>query len=83
MNLALRQLQDFMSGHHVLKLRDNVATKAHIYQQRGTHSRSLMKEAKQLGLWMERHLSLRAEHISGVSNVQADWLGRAKVDQSE
>lgn len=59
----------------VLILMDNIATKAHINHQGGTHSRSLMQEAEQLGLWVERHRpSLRAEHISGVKNVQADWL---------
>lgn len=43
-----------------------------------------MWEAEHLGLWAEQHfLFLRAEHISGTANVQADWLSRAIVDHSE
>lgn len=43
-----------------------------------------MQEAERLCLWAETHiLSIRAEHILGVENVQADWLSRAPIDHSE
>lgn len=63
---------------------DNTATKAHINCQGGIHSRALMQEANLLGLWAESHLSsLQAEHILGVTNVQADWLSHSEVDHAE
>lgn len=50
----------------------------------GTHSRSLMGETERLMLWTERHIfSLKAEHISGSLNLQADWLSRGHLAQSE
>lgn len=49
-----------------------------------TRSRALMQEVEGLCLWVEKHLiSIIAEHISGVTNVQVDWLSRATVDHSE
>lgn len=43
-----------------------------------------MQVADQLGLWAEKHLlSIRAEHISGTMNVQADWLSRTTIDHME
>ncbi|XP_013912125.1 PREDICTED: dystrophin-like, partial [Thamnophis sirtalis] len=58
-----------MANKHILVLTDNTATKAYINRQGGTHSRSLMQEAEQLGLWAERHLlSIRAEHNSEMAN---------------
>uniref|UniRef100_A0A2D4Q1N3 Reverse transcriptase RNase H-like domain-containing protein n=1 Tax=Micrurus surinamensis TaxID=129470 RepID=A0A2D4Q1N3_MICSU len=64
-HLAFKWFQGKVSGHHVLILTDNVATKVHINCQGGTYSRALMWEAEQLGLWPEKHLSIRVEHISG------------------
>lgn len=34
-------------------------------------------------MWAEKHLSLQAEHISGVANAQVDWLSCTTIDQSE
>lgn len=63
---------------------ENVAIKAHINQEGGTHSQSLMTEMGKLGLWVKGHvLSIRAEYISGIANVQADWLSRMTLDHSE
>lgn len=57
---------------------------SHINHQGGTRSRSLMAEAEAIRQWVERHLeSIQTEHISGVSNVQADWLSRQTLDHSE
>lgn len=82
--LALRSFAPRIRGQNVLVLTDNVTTKAHINRQGGTHSISLMQEAERLCLWSERNLSsIRAEHISGVDNTQADWLSRSTVDPGE
>lgn len=83
-HLALHRFQQSVSGKHILVLMDNMATKSHNNRQGGTRSRSLMQEAKRLGLLVERHLlSIMAEHISGVMNVQTDWLSRASIDHME
>lgn len=59
---------------------DNVATKAHINRQGGMRSRPLMAEAEALSRWAEHHIeSIRAEHILGVDNTQADWLSRTII----
>ncbi|XP_013907147.1 PREDICTED: uncharacterized protein LOC106537516 [Thamnophis sirtalis] len=82
--LALRKFASLVRGAHVLLMTDNVATKAHINRQGGTRSKALMLEAEALGRWAERHLaSLSADHISGVSNREADWLSRQRIDHSE
>lgn len=84
MQCLLHQFQGSVSDKHVLVLTDNITAKAHINRQEGTRSKSLILEAKRLGLWAERHLqSLTAEHISGASNVQAGWLSRTAIDHSE
>ncbi|XP_013930876.1 PREDICTED: uncharacterized protein LOC106556402 [Thamnophis sirtalis] len=80
--LALICFQAGIWGCHVKVLTDNVSTKAHINRQGGTRSRSLMSEADDIGRWAEE-LSIQAEHISGTTNIQADWLSRATVDHSE
>ncbi|XP_039189596.1 kelch-like protein 14 isoform X2 [Crotalus tigris] len=83
-HLALHQFRHWIRGFHVLILTDNVASKAHVDCQGGTRSRSLMSEARLLGSWAESNLaSLRAEHISGVENHQADFSSRSTVDPSE
>lgn len=58
--------------------------KVHVNRQGGTRSKQLMREASELGGWVEAHiLFISADHISGVENVQADWLSRTTVDQAE
>uniref|UniRef100_A0A2D4J0A8 ribonuclease H n=1 Tax=Micrurus lemniscatus lemniscatus TaxID=129467 RepID=A0A2D4J0A8_MICLE len=82
--LALHFFASEIQGQNILILTDNVTTKAHINRQGGTHSITLMQEAHRLCQWSEKNLaSIRAEHISGVDNVQADWLSRTTVDQGE
>lgn len=79
--LALRNM---VAGKDILISTDNVASKDHINRLEGTCSRPLMEEAKHLGLWAEAHLlSIRAVHILGVGNIQADWLSRASVNHTE
>uniref|UniRef100_A0A2D4HXP4 RNase H type-1 domain-containing protein n=1 Tax=Micrurus lemniscatus lemniscatus TaxID=129467 RepID=A0A2D4HXP4_MICLE len=78
-HLALRSFKSGIVGQHVLILMDNVTAKAHINRQGGTHSLALLQEAERLGRWAETHLSIRTEHISGVENIQADWLSRTTI----
>lgn len=83
-HLALSAFQPTVQDHHILVKTDNVASKAHINRLGGTHSHLLMREAIHLGLWAERHLgSIRASHISGTANTQADLLSRTTVDHGE
>lgn len=82
--LALIQFQQVVTDKYILVLTDNMTAKAHIHRQGGTHSRALMQEAARLGVCAEAHLlSIRAEHIFRVSNVQADCLSHSQIDQAE
>lgn len=54
---------------------DNMATKAHINQKGSTQSKTLMANTEWLMCSADKYiLSMKAEHISGASNVQVDWL---------
>ncbi|XP_070805019.1 uncharacterized protein [Pituophis catenifer annectens] len=82
--LALTHFHRFVQHRHVLVLTDNIAAKAHVNRQGGTHSKRLMEESFRLGKWAEQHLlSIRADHIAGSENTQADFLSRTEVDNSE
>lgn len=71
-------------GISLLIWTDNVTAKAHVNRQEGTCSGPLMEEATQLLIWVEHHvLSLTAEHISGPSNIRADWLSRQRLDHTK
>lgn len=83
---ALRlALQHFTEGlKHVLVRTDNISAKAHINKQEGSRSLGLHKEFLKLFSWAEKHiLSIRAEHIKVVDNVEADWLSREYMDPGE
>lgn len=73
--MALLHFQHLVEGHHIRILTDNVTAKAHINREGGTRSRSLMEESARLFTW--------AEHISGTTNLRADWLSRQMIDQAE
>ncbi|XP_060547294.1 uncharacterized protein LOC132711713 [Pantherophis guttatus] len=82
--LTLSHFRYQVAGKDVLVLMDNTTAKAHINRLGGTRSRSLMAEALQLGLWAEEHLnSIKADHISGSANIQADALSRNLMDHRE
>lgn len=50
----------------------------------GTRSCGLMKEATLLILWAEDHLgSIRAEHLPGVANQEADWFSRQNIIEGD
>lgn len=82
--LALCHFQTALEGRHILILMDNTSAKAHVNREGGTRSQSLMFEAELLLNWAERYtLSMKADHISGVANVRADWLSRETIDPVE
>lgn len=81
--LALVRFHSLVEGKDILVLTDNMSTKAHINKLGGTHSRMLLAETV-LSRWAEAHLSsIRADHISGTVNVQADALSRSLLDYGE
>lgn len=83
-HLALRTFKGIVKDRHVIVRTDNVATKAHLNRLGGTRSRRLNEEAGRLGAWAETNLrSLRASHISGLVNTQANWLSRTAMDHGE
>lgn len=82
--LALIHFEDSIQWHHILIQTDNTTAKAFINRQGGTKSRGLMREASSLLQWAEVHLSsIKAEHLPGVLNLEADWLSRRTVDEGE
>lgn len=82
--LALQHFGILLRGRHVLIRMDNVAAKAYLNKQGGTRSSQLHKEALLLFAWAEEYLEgLRAEHVRGLDNVQADWLSRETVSPGE
>lgn len=82
-SLALLHFSEHIQSSHILVQTDNTSAKAFINRQGGTRSKGLMKEATSLFLWAEKHLSIRAEHLPGVQNSEADWLSRRAVDEGE
>lgn len=83
-HLALSHFKSAVAGHQVLVLTDNVTTKAHVICEGATQYKPLMDESARLLTWAERHvISLMAQHISGSTNVRADWLSRTQIDQLE
>lgn len=82
--MTFLHFQMLVSDKHVLMLTDNGVMKAHINRQGGTRSTGLILEASILGLRAERHLRfLTVEHISGVSNMQVDWLSWTVINHAE
>ena len=50
----------------------------------GTHSAHLSNLAVQIWNWcLERWITIHAEHLPGVENVQTDWQSRHLIDLSE
>lgn len=82
--LALIHFSKQLEGRNVLLRTDNIAAKAHLNKQGGSRSFSLHKEALILFAWVEKTVcSLRAEHIRGLENTQADWLSRTSIQPGE
>lgn len=82
--LALHHFRPALEGRHILVLTDNTSAKGHVNREGGTRSQTLMFESDRLFSWAERSLlSIWADYISGVANVQADWLSRKRIDPAE
>nr|XP_056713104.1 RNA-binding protein 33 [Euleptes europaea] len=82
--LALLFFSADICNHHVPVRMDNTTTKAHLNKQEGTRSSTLHREAVKLFRWAQfKVLSIRAEHIKGALNVEADWLSRQQVNEGE
>ncbi|XP_048352202.1 uncharacterized protein LOC125432571 [Sphaerodactylus townsendi] len=63
---------------------DNTTAKSYLNRQVGSRSADLQKEALLVFQWTETHvLSIRAEHIQGNLNVQADRLSRQSIHPGE
>ncbi len=78
--LALSRLRGRLQRKDVLVRTDNTATVAYINRQGGLRSRCMLRLARHLLLWSQKHLrSLRAIHIPGVFNRAADELSRAAL----
>ena len=53
-------------------------------QDGGSHSRSLSDLAVHIWTWcLKREITLHAEHLPGIENVEADWLSCHTVDSSD
>ncbi len=75
--LALGQAEQHVLGKVVQVSTDNTTVVAYLNKQGGTHSAPLYMETKQLLLWCrQRDVVLRTRHISGKSNILADYLSR-------
>ncbi|KAI7810946.1 reverse transcriptase/ribonuclease H/putative methyltransferase [Triplophysa rosa] len=75
--LALKRLQPFVQGRHVLVRSDSTAAVAYINHQGGVRSRQLTRLARCLLLWSQQVISsLRAIHIPGDLIQTADRLSR-------
>lgn len=81
--LALTHLSHLLKGRHVLIRTDNISAKAYVNKQGGSKS-LLNKEALKIMQWAEANvLSMRAEHVQGIVNIQADWLSRTRIQEAE
>ncbi|XP_024071350.2 uncharacterized protein LOC112117576 [Terrapene carolina triunguis] len=83
-HLACTAFLTHFHGRVVRVLTDNTAAMYYINKQGGTHSLALCWEA--LALWefcIAHDISLRAAHLPGVRNMQADRLSRVFSPQYE
>ncbi len=82
-HLALKCfLSDILHRHFLIKT-DSMTVVAFINHQGGVSSRTLLRLARDLLLWADRHLSIRAVHVSGRLNYGADLLSRGGVIYGE
>ncbi|MES9880172.1 MAG: reverse transcriptase domain-containing protein [Sedimenticola sp.] len=77
-SLALGQALRHVQGKIVQIATDNTTVVAYLNKQGGTHSALLCYETMKLLLWCRQHsIMLRTRHITGKSNVLADYLSRS------
>ncbi len=76
-HLALRQFRPLLLGKHVLVRTDNTAAVSYINRLGGIRSHRMSQLARHLLLWSHTQFkSLRAVHIPGQLNREADALSR-------
>lgn len=80
-------LQAFVSNikkAHIHIKMDNTCAVAYLNRKGGVHSKPLCKVALSLWQWcLDRQLTVSAEHLPGIENIQADTESRRKLDSSE
>lgn len=82
--LALRTFLPDERNLHVHVRTDNMTTVAHINKLGGTRSSHLIDLTKHLWQFcLSRQLTLTAEHLPGIDNVEADALSRKRPDGSD
>lgn len=82
--LALLDFNSQVLNCAILVRTDNIAAKAYVNNQDGLKSSALQKEAMKVLKWLESHLlNIRAEHIKGTVDIQADWLSKEIMAPSE
>ena len=82
--LALRSFQHLLLGCHVLVRSDNTSAFAYINRQGGVRSKQLNSLATEIHLWaLPRFESLRAAHLPGYLNFEADLLSQGNIRAGE
>ncbi|XP_031752829.1 uncharacterized protein LOC101731022 isoform X4 [Xenopus tropicalis] len=77
---ALLAFKTIVKDQNVLIHTDNVATAYYINHQGGSRSKDLGMRVKKIMCWGEKNLkSILARHISGHSNIRADFLSRRLI----
>ncbi|KAI9552198.1 reverse transcriptase [Daphnia sinensis] len=81
---AVQSMTKNSRGLSILLYLDNTTAVAYINRGGGTHSKHLCELARLLFDWCEdRNLFIRAIHLPGVQNTQADEQSRILVDSSD
>ena len=82
--LPAQQFEHVVKGKVVLVRSDNFTVVTYINKEGGTKSPTLCYLTWDIAHWCKaRHISLKAAHIAGVKNTQADLLSRKRVQHSE
>lgn len=79
--LALKSLVSLQRNIHIQLFIDDSTTIAYLNHRGGTHSKALSDLAVEIWLWyLERGISIHAEHIPGVYNLVAVAESRMALD---
>jgi len=82
--LALQSFCSNRSSISVLLRLDNITAIAFINRMGGSHSYLLSDLTAQIWNWcISREITIHAEHLPGVENIQADWESRHQMDSSD
>lgn len=82
--LALLTFSKKVYNADILVQTDNMATKAYFNHQGGIRFKDVMEETIFLFQWAEAHLqSIKAGHLPGLDNLEADGLNRRDIIEEE